>query len=226
MSTFALFAVFSWLMGSTAGRMALLAVVLWYLDNRYTGWLAALWAPVARAQRISSLRRTVDVNPSDVRAMVELGEHYLKAGKYPTALEYLERAMARGEDGPRATYLHGAVLIKLGRHAEGRARIEAALAQQPNTAFGEPYIYLLEEALATAGAQSARVESLVAEFEHFDGVEVLTRAGRLCAAGGRKDLAKRLLEEAIHNYGFIPKKMRRRERHWMVRARLGLMQLG
>jgi tetratricopeptide (TPR) repeat protein len=225
MKTFALFWVVSWLMGSLTGRLLLLAVVLWYLDNRYLGWLAALWAPIARAQKISSLRQAVQVNPSDVRAMVELGEHYLRAGKYQTALDYLQRAMDRGEDSPRAFFTLGAVQVRLGQHAEGRRHLEQAVKQQHSTAFGEPFIYLLEEAFATEGANSPRVDELMAEFETFDSVEILTRAGQLCAQAGRSDLARRLLEEAMHNYSFVPKKMRRRERRWMVRARLALWQL-
>lgn len=225
MKTLGLLWIFSWLLGSTIGRLVLLAVVLWYLDNRYFGLLAALWAPVARARHISNLRRATEINLSDVRSMVELGEHYVRAGKFKAAAEYLQRAAERGEDGARALYLHGAALVRLGQHAEGRAKLEAAVAKNHDVAYGEPYLYLLEEALATEGPQAPRVEELVAELDRFDSVEVLTRAGRLCAGAGRKDLARRLLEEAVRNYGFTPKAMRRRERRWALRARVALLRL-
>lgn len=225
MGYFSLFWILNMLIGSTAGRLVLIAAVLWYLDNRYFGLLAALWAPIRRAQQIAGLRRTVEVNPSDIRSMVELGEHYLRAGNCQTAASYLERAFDRGEDAPRATFLLGAVQVKMGKHVEGRARLEEALAKQPGLAYGEPYLYLLEEAFAVEGQQSARAQEIVAQFEHFDGVEVLTRAGQLCANAGRKDQARELFEAAIHTYGFIPPKMRRRERRWVVRARLGLLQV-
>lgn len=225
MGYYAIFWIFNMLLGTTIGRLVIGAAVLWYLDNRYFGLLAALWAPIRRAQQIAALRRTVEINPSDIRSMVELGEHYLRAGNFPTALEYLERAFARGEDAPRATFLLGAVLVKQGKYAEGRARLEEALAKQPGLAYGEPYLYLLEEAFAVEGPQSQRAQAIVAQFEHFDGVEVLTRAGRLCARAGQGVQARELFGTAIHNYGFIPPKMRRRERRWVVRARLGLMQI-
>ncbi|HYF94047.1 MAG TPA: tetratricopeptide repeat protein [Symbiobacteriaceae bacterium] len=225
MTGLGIFWIFNMLLGTAAGRLILFAAVLWYLDNRYFGLLAALWAPIRRAQLIAGLRRNVEVNPSDIRSMVELGEHYLRGGNYRLAAEYLERAFDRGEDAPRATFLLGAVLVKLGRHAEGRARLAEALAKQPSIAYGEPYVYLLEAAFATEGPQSPQVAELVAQFEHFDGVEVLTRAGQLCAGAGRHDLARDLLEAAIHNYSFTPPKMRRRERRWMVRARLGLLRI-
>ncbi len=224
MGKLGLFFLITWLMGSTLGRLILLALLLWYLDTRYLGLMAALWAPVVRARKIAGLRHAVEVNPSDVRAMVELGEHYLRAGKYQVAADYLQKALERGEDTARAVYLMGAAQVKLGQRAEGRARLEEAVAQQPEVAYGEPYLYLLEEAVATGGPQSERVEELVRELNQFDSVEILTRAGRICAAAGRTDLARQLYRDAIRNYGYIPRKMRRRERRWLIRARLGLLR--
>lgn len=105
MGTFGLFFVLSWLMGSTLGRLVLAAAALWYVDNRYLGLLAGLMAPVLRAQRVAGLRRTVEINPSDVRAMVELGEHYLKGGRPQIAAAYLERALDAARTAPgRSTY--------------------------------------------------------------------------------------------------------------------------
>lgn len=223
--TLGIFWILSWLLRSPVGRLMLALAVLWYLDNRYVGLLAALWAPVARAQRTAGLRQAVESNPTDVRSMVELGEAYLRGGKPRTAADYLERAFDRGEDSPRALAMLGAAWIRLGRHAEGRAKVEEALAQKPDLAYGEPYLYLLEEALTTLSPDNPRIDELVSELERFEGVELLTRAGRLLGAAGRKEVARRLLDEAVRNYGFIPKKMRRRERRWVLRARLALFSL-
>jgi len=164
----------------------------------------------------------VRVNPSDVRAMVELGEHYLRSGRFQEAVEYLEQAFSRGEDSARAQYLLGGALVKLGRCDEGRSRLEQALALQPNVAYGEPYLFLIEE--AAARGDSGRIADLVEALEQFESVEILTRAGHLCRRAGQPDLARRLFAEAIHNYQYIPAKMRRRERRWLWRARLGQMQ--
>jgi len=215
-----------WLFGTTAGQFVLTVVVFWYLDNRYFGLLAALWAPVKRAQRISVLHGTIDLNPSDVRAMVELAELHLQGNRPQQAADYLTRAMSRGEDGARAHYLLGGALVCLGQHPQGRAELEAALVMTPNIAYGEPYIYLLEEAFATEGASSARIEELVQALEQFDSIEMLTRAGRTCIAGGRNDLGRKLLQDALRNYRFTPKSMRRRERRWLIRARIDLLKAG
>lgn len=220
MGSFGIFFILSWLLGSSIGRLILVGIGLWYLDNRYFGLVAMLTAPVARARRIGALKASVATNPTDIRSMVELGEHYLRAGQPKVALQYVERAMERGEDSARALFVQGAALVELGQYEAGRMKLEAALAQAPDVNFGEPYLYLLQDALATG---NERVPELVAQLERYDSVEVLTRAGRLLSRGGRGDLAKPLYEVAVQNYGYTPKGMRRRARRWAFRARLALL---
>lgn len=203
----------------------LLLAALWLLDSRFTGFIPALLAPFARTRRIAGLRHALEVNPLDVRAHVDLGELYLQGGKPQLAVEHLERAADRGENGARATYLLGATWVRLGRHAAGKERLQAALAQTPNIAYGEPYLFLLEAALATGG-DAGQVEALVAELTHFESVEVLARAGQLCARAGHKEVGRRLLTEAVRNYELTPRSLRRRQRRWMLQARLALMRLG
>ena len=222
MKTLGLLWMITWLFQTAPGRLALLILLLWYLDNRYFGIVVAAMAPIHHQRRIASLRQTVRVNPSDVRAMVELGEHYLRSGRYQAAAEYLEQAFSRGEDSARAHYLLGGALVKLGRHDQGRERLEKALALQPNVSYGEPYLFLIEE--AAARGDFGRIADLVDALEQFESVEILTRAGHLCRQAGQAELARRLFEEAVSNYQYIPAKMRRRERRWLWRARLGQMQ--
>ncbi len=220
--TFGLMIAISWLLRTPLGQLLLLLLVLSYLDNRYLGIGAAATAYIHHRRRIASLRYTVQVNPSDVRAMVELGEHYLRSGDPAQAAGYLERALERGEDSARAHYLLGAAWVRVGRGDQGRDLLEKALALQPNVAYGEPYLYLIEE--AAARRDDRRIEELVSELRQFESVEILTRAGHLCRSAGLSDLARQLFDEAIRNYQYIPAKMRRRERRWLWRARLGQMQ--
>jgi len=212
----------SWFLYTTAGQLLLVLLVLWYLDHRFFGIGAAIMARIHHRRRIASLRYTIEVNPSDVRAMVELGEHYLRSGRYAQAAEQLERALDRGEDSARAHFLLGAARVKLGKGDEGRDMLEKAVALHPNVAYGEPYLYLIEE--AAQRRNDARIEELVSALAQFESVEILTQAGHLCLASGNKDLARRLFAEAVNNYRYIPAKMRRRERRWLWRARLGQLQ--
>lgn len=220
MKTFALFYLVSWLLRSSMGRILLLGALLWYLDHRYVGLVATLLAPVGRMRRIGALKTSVATNPTDIRAMLELAEHYLRAGRPQVALQYVEQAFDRGEDSARALFVHGAALVELQQYEAGRAKLEAALAQAPDVGFGEPYLYLLQEALAIG---SDRVERIVDQLERYDSVEVLARAGQLLARAGKMELARPLFEAALQNYGYTPKGMRRRARRWAFRARLALL---
>lgn len=223
MKFFGLFFLLSWLLQSSLGRLLLLAAGLWYLDNRYFGILAMLWAPVARMQRIGGLKASVASNPTDIRSMVELGEHFLRAGQPQPALEWVERAIERGEDSARALFIQGAALVELKRYEDGQAKLSTALELNADLFFGEPYLYLLQEALATEGLHGDRIGKLVAGLQRYDSVEVLTRAGQLLTRAGRSDLGKPLLEAALQNFSYTPKGMRRRARRWAFRARLALM---
>lgn len=220
MSSLGIFFILSWLLGSSLGRLLLIGIGLWYLDDRYFGILATLMAPVGRMRRIGALKSSVATNPTDIRSMVELGEHYLRAGQPKVSLDYVERAMERGEDSARALFVQGAALVELQQYEAGRAKLEEALAKAPELNFGEPYLYLLQEALAT---RSDRVSDLVETLERYDSVEVLARAGQLLARAGQGELAKPLYAEAVKNYGYTPKGMRRRARRWAFRAKLALL---
>lgn len=216
----------SWFINYTPGRIVLLLLILWWVDSHYFGFVQAGLAPLRRGRRIARLREQVRINTSDIPAMVELGDHYLHAGQPRQAADYLSQATVLGEDGARAMYLLGAARVRLGQTVDGRTLLEGALAKAPEMAYGEPYLYLIEAAFAGGAADSSRVDDLVQALEPFDSVEVLARAGNICAANGRKDLGRRLLQDALANYGYTPPKLRRRARYWMVQARLGLLRLG
>ncbi|MGE5559547.1 MAG: tetratricopeptide repeat protein [Chloroflexota bacterium] len=219
--------VLTWFIGSAPGRLIVLLFLLWWLDSRYFGIVSTLiFAPLRRERHIARLREQVRINTADIPALIELGDHYLHAGKPRSAADYLEQAVALGEDGARTLYLLGAARVRLGRPEEGQAMLTDAIAKSPEMAYGEPYLYLMEAAFARDGKDSPRIDELVAALEPFDSVEVLTRAGLICKANGRKDLGQRLLRDALTNYGYTPAKLRRRSRYWMMQARLNLLLMG
>ena len=45
-------------------------------------------------QQLASLKEAVAKNPNDVDALVQLGDMYMQAAKFPQAAEYLQRALA------------------------------------------------------------------------------------------------------------------------------------
>ena len=49
-------------------------------------------------EQLAALKQTLEKNPNDVAALIQLGTMYMDAGKYPQAVEYFERALAVRED--------------------------------------------------------------------------------------------------------------------------------
>lgn len=219
MKFFLIYLLFRSILGFSPITILVLLGLLWLLDRQFTGFLPAAVAPIQRWNRNRHLQYAIAQNPVDVRSHVELGENLLRSGKHQAALTHLQRAMELGEDGARATYLCGAALACTGQQAAGIRLLEAALAKQHDVGYGEPYLYLLQGALETEGKNAARVEEIVRELEHFDSVEILARAGRICSRAGRKDLAQQLFAEALHNYQLTPTRLRRRQFRWVLLAR-------
>jgi Flp pilus assembly protein TadD len=49
-------------------------------------------------QQLAALKEAVAKNPNDAEALVQLGDMYMQAAKFPQAAEYLERALAIRDD--------------------------------------------------------------------------------------------------------------------------------
>ena len=54
--------------------------------------------PIIR-QQLATLKETVDRDPGNFAALVQLGNMYMDAAKYPQAIDYYERALAVHDDG-------------------------------------------------------------------------------------------------------------------------------
>ena len=104
MGRFFLFALLSWITGNPL--LALLVIIAltvpsWLAGSRYA-WRFHRWM---RAQgEAGRLRRTLAVNPHDVKARTELGAILVRHGRFREARAELEQAMPRADDLPEANY--------------------------------------------------------------------------------------------------------------------------
>lgn len=64
-------------------------------------------APVMQMvlKQIAELKKQIEKNPQDVKALAQLGTMYMDAGKFPQAVGYFERALAISHDPEVATDL-------------------------------------------------------------------------------------------------------------------------
>jgi len=81
-------------------------------------------------QQLASLKEAVAKNPNDVDSLVQLGDMYMQAAKFPQAAEYLQRALAIRDDA--------AVRMDLGICYKQSNQPEKALAEFQRSAAMAP----------------------------------------------------------------------------------------
>ncbi|MBV8544312.1 MAG: tetratricopeptide repeat protein [Acidobacteria bacterium] len=93
-------------------------------------------------QQLASLKAAVAKNPNDADALVQLGDMYMQAAKFPQAAEYLQRALAVRDDA--------AVRMDLGICYKQTNQPEKALAEFQRSAAMAPDQWqpLFNEAIA------------------------------------------------------------------------------
>jgi tetratricopeptide (TPR) repeat protein len=85
------------------------------------------------AEAIALFERAVELNPSNVRALNNLGVAYLNTGKYEEAAHSLERALAEsGQMHFRAWYNLAVARMNMGDGAAACAHVERALQINPS----------------------------------------------------------------------------------------------
>jgi lipopolysaccharide biosynthesis regulator YciM len=98
-------------------------------------------------QQLASLKAAVAKNPNDADALVQLGDMYMQASKFPQAAEYLQRALAVRDDA--------AVRMDLGICYKQSNQPEKALAEFQRSAAMAPDQWqpLFNEAIALVDLQ-------------------------------------------------------------------------
>ncbi len=82
-------------------------------------------------QQLASLNETIARDPSNVEALVQLGNMYMDAAKFPQAIGYFERALALREDPNVRTDL-GICYKQSGQLENARAAFHQASAEAPD----------------------------------------------------------------------------------------------
>jgi uncharacterized protein HemY len=98
-------------------------------------------------QQLATLKAAVAKNPNDAEALVQLGDMYMQAAKFPQAAEYLERALAVHDDA--------AVRMDLGICYKQTNQPQKALAEFQRSAAMAPDQWqpLFNEAIALVDLQ-------------------------------------------------------------------------
>ena len=225
MGRFFLFALLSWITGNPL--LALLIIIAlsvpgWLAGSRYA-WRFHRWM---RAQgEVGRLRRTLAVNPHDVRARTDLGAILVRRGRFREGRAELEQAMPRADDLPDANYALGLCLLHDGEVERGRQLVERALSLNPKFGYGEPYIKLGDFRAEHGEWEQAAERYRQATGIHSSSVEGWFKLGQALEHLGKKEEARKAVQEAIVSYRNAPWYQRSEGRPWYGRARRLLRSL-
>jgi len=82
-------------------------------------------------QQLATLKATLEKDPKNFDALVQLGDMYMDAAKFPQAIDYLDRALAVHDDANVRTDL-GICYKQTGQPASALAEFERAASMAPN----------------------------------------------------------------------------------------------
>ncbi len=195
----------------------LVGVVVLFLLRR---WIPDPFVFFRTFGRISSLRRQIEANPSNVTARRDLALIYLDRLRPGAAHGLLEDARKRFPDDPELLFLSGLAAYRKGDHEAALAPLVKSVELDPRLRFGEPYL-LAGDALMALG----RTEEAIDAYDRYlskssSSIEGLVKKARAHAKAGEADAQKKDLQEALKTWGQIPGFQRRRQLGWWVRAHL------
>jgi tetratricopeptide (TPR) repeat protein len=171
------------------------------------------------------LRRTLAVNPHDVKARTDLGAILVRQGRFREARAELTQAMPRADDLPEANYALGLCLLQDGELERGRELVERALALNPKFGYGEPHLRLGDFRAERGEWELAAERYRQATGIHSSSVEGWFKLGQALNHLGRPGEARTALREAIASYRNAPWYQRSEGRPWFFRARRLLRSL-
>ena len=219
MSRWVLWYLLARLTGSPVGALVAL-VAIWWVSDRFTFRL--LPDPsrlVARWRRRAKLRRTLAENRHDRRARFELAELLLEAHRPRQAAEVLRPNIEAGDDDVHTAFLWGAALARSGSHEQAERALAIAREAQPDFRSGEIDLELGQMRVARgdfARARESLERLLVVRPGTVEGRFYLARA---VAGLGDATRARRIRDEAWHEYAGLPRFHRRQERPFAWRLK-------
>lgn len=211
------------LLASLTGRpiASLFAVLLvWWLADRFTFQL--LPDPIrwlARWQRQAQLRRTLDANPADRRARLELAELLLARGRPAEAAALVRQNVEAGDEDLHTAFALGAALARSGVREKAEPVLAVARQLDPSFRMGEIDLELGRMRVGAgdfAGAREALERLVAARPGTVEGRWLLSRALR---GLGEEQAAAEVRELGWREYQGLPRFRRRHERPFAWRLK-------
>jgi tetratricopeptide (TPR) repeat protein len=217
--TFFLFWILSSLLHSPL--LALLVMGLFF----YLGeaqWQGRYFNPARffnRQSAISSLRRTLTVNPHDVSARNDLGRLLAEKGRFAEAREQLEAAIERMDDSAETQYWLGVALAGCGESEQAIEHLRRAVELEPRHGYGEARVTLAEALLESGDAAGATEQAAEAVRINTSSVKGWTILALAELARGNRQAAREACTRAEEAFADLPHYLRLANRPWRRQAR-------
>lgn len=211
------------LLSSLTGSPLLSAVVLlvgWWVVDRFTlGVLPDPFRIFSRTARAARLRSSLQVNPHDRRAKLELAQLLLPKKRYAEVVALLRPNVEAGDDDTTTLYTLGVACLGAGHVQQGEKLLAHVVESEPAFRAGEVDLELGRFRLERgelAGAKEALERFCRTRRGTVEGRVLLSR---VLERSGDDGAAALLREEAWSEFVLSPRFKRRQERFWAWRAK-------
>lgn len=199
---------------------ALAYVVSEALRGRWGGVVpmpAAIGRDPRDEARIREIEAQLVANPAPA-LLVELGDLHARGGDSQAAADAYGRSLEADPDGLYARYHLGRALTALGQHADALLQLQQVHAADPKYDYGAA-----AEALADALLAAGRADDALGQYAEIAETSARARPkfqlGLLLDRVGRRDEARRVMQEVADQAEAIPAYLRAGEMPWVERAR-------
>lgn len=208
------------LLGTPYFTIIIILVLIYLLDRFFIGVLPNIFAPIKRRSTIKRLESELRINPSNSSDAMELGMLYFDRKRYSKALEYLDKAYERIKDSDRLLLYRGMTLVEMGCKKEGIDNLRKAVEISEGTGYGLPYVYLLSNAMEDPSIKQDEKKTLQDKFWRYANTENLYRMGMMYKRHGDREKAKKMFDNAIKEYSYCPRNLKKLHRRWALLSRL------
>jgi tetratricopeptide (TPR) repeat protein len=178
--------------------------------------------------RISKLRADIELNPANMAACRDLARLYLERKRPKQAIALIEKTRERmaestrhpqgSRDDAELLYWLGAARLQAGDPAGALDPIVSAVAIDPDTGRGDPYM-IAATALSKLGRWEEAEDSLDRFLEHNQSsVAVYVKLARVRKQRKDEDGARAAIKEAKQTWNVLPSFKRRHEWPWYLAA--------
>ncbi len=154
----------------------------------------------------------------------QLGDVYFQKGKFADAEKCYRSALEREPNDIDARAHLGQCLLRQKRPAEARPLLEGVCRENPKHDYGHS-LMAYAETLTALGETEAAFGVWQHVVENHSYVRAKVQFAELCLARNQRELAREQLNDVIKDDGHAPSFQRRRDRIWVLRARMLLRQV-